>query len=51
MDYVPYQKTFFFTILGTRIDEKNVIKRGCPPSFQKIPLNTFVFTQLYVLFE
>ena len=26
---------FFFTILGIRIDEENVIKGGCPPSFQK----------------
>ena len=26
---------FFSTILGIRIDEENVIKRGCPPSFQK----------------
>ena len=26
---------FFSTILGIRINEENVIKRGCPPSFQK----------------
>ena len=44
---------FFFTILGIRIDEENVIKGGCPPSFQKkrlwIPM--FSLQYLYVPFD
>ena len=39
---------FFFTILAIRIDEENVIKRGCPPSFPKTPLNTHVFTSVFI---